>query len=250
MEKKKLLKYLLISFGITWILWISDAILIKLTDFKTNDLFPMILFTLGGFGPTISAIFCMEEKITLKNILSFIFKGNSRSIPILVMFLILEILIFGLSSCELNPQINISFLPIIIIQAVILYGGNEELGWRGIMQKEMQKIISYPIATLIVGTIWSIWHLPLWFIEGNSHQGSSFIIFAIFAILLSYWLAAIINTKGSVFLCMIMHGIINTLLSFFVIKVNWILIAGLILLTTISVLIGTKNKNRIVPKQL
>jgi membrane protease YdiL (CAAX protease family) len=126
----------------------------------------------------------------------------------------------------------------IFAQAIFILWRNEELGWRGVMQPVLQKKLPYPIATLIVGVVWSIWHIPLWFIEGNSHQGSSFIVFALLAILLSFWLSAIINSHGSIFWCMILHGATNTLLSIFVIKMNWVLIIGLVLLTTLSLIIS------------
>ncbi len=146
---------------------------------------------------------------------------------------------------ELNSAISISLIPLIILQAIIIYGGgNEELGWRGIMQPIIQEKFSFPIATLIIGVVWAAWHIPLWFIEGNSHQGMSFLLFSVLAILLSYWLAAIYNSTKSVFFCMIMHGITNSLLSIFVIKINWILIVGLLALTALSNWIGIKKTRR------
>jgi membrane protease YdiL (CAAX protease family) len=202
----------------------------------------MILFTIGGFGPTIAALFCLDHKISVKGILKFVFSGSKESALILLLFIILETITFGLSSMEFNPVISLPIVPLVVLQAVFIYGGNEELGWRGIMQPILQNKLPYPIATIIVGAVWAIWHLPLWFIEGNSHQGSSFVMFAIFAVLLSYWLSAIINSHGSVFYCMIMHGITNTLLSVFVIKVNWILLVGLLVLTALANIISIKKQ--------
>lgn len=238
---KQLKKYILITFALTWTLWWGNALLVKLTSLQENNLLPMILFTMGGFGPTIAALFCMEDKLSVKGVINFIFRCNIKSTVVLVVFLIMEIATFGLSSMERNSQISVGLIPLIILQAIVVYGGNEELGWRGIMQPLMQKKLSYPIATLIVGIVWAIWHLPLWFIKGNSHQGSSFIVFAILAILLCYWLSAVKNCNGSVFFCMVMHGITNTLLSVFVIKVNWLLITGLIVMTILANYISMKK---------
>lgn len=240
METKRLYKFLIFTFLITWVLWWGDAFLVKFTSFQESDLLPMILFTVGGFGPTIAALFCLDKKFTLKNIFSFIFKCDKKSVLILLLFVALEFFAFGVSSMEFNTQIPKTLIPIIVLQAIIIYGGNEGLGWRGIMQPVIQKKMPYPIATLIVGVVWSLWHIPLWFIEGNSHQGSSFIVFSLLAILLTYWLSAIINSRGSVFFCMILHGITNTLLSVFVIKFNLLLVIGLILTTVISIFISLK----------
>lgn len=238
---KRLVKYLIITFFFTWALWWGDAILVKFTTLQESDFFPMVLFTIGGFGPTIAALFCLESKASIKNIGKFIFGCGGKSLLILLLFIALEIAVFGLSSMEKNPEIGVFVIPLVFLQAIFIYGGNEELGWRGIMQPILQKQLPYPIATLIVGVVWSLWHIPLWFIEGNSHQGSSFIVFALLAVLLSYWLSAIINSKGSLFWCMLLHGTTNTLLSVFVIKTNWILIFGLLLMTVIAVIISIRS---------
>jgi membrane protease YdiL (CAAX protease family) len=235
---KRLMKYLTIAFLITWICWWGEALFVKFTSFRESDLLPMILFTVGGFGPTIAALCCFENKLTPKRIINFLFGCKKNSFFILIFFLVLEIATFGLSSMQRNAAIEFSTIPMIFAQAIFIYGGNEELGWRGVMQSVLQKKLPYPIATLIVGVVWSMWHIPLWFIEGNSHQGSSFIAFALLAILLSFWLSAIINSHGSIFWCMILHGATNTLLSIFVIKMNWVLIIGLVLLTTLSLIIS------------
>lgn len=248
---KRLTQYLTITFLITWVLWWGDVILVKFTALQESDFLPMALFTVGGFGPTIAALFCLEDKVSTKSIGKFIFRCGKKSLSILLLFIVLEITVFGLSSMEKNPEIGAITIPLVFLQAIFIYGGNEELGWRGIMQPILQKKLPYPIATLIVGVVWALWHIPLWFIEGNTHQGSSFIVFALLAVLLSYWLSAIINSKGSVFWCMLLHGATNTLLSVFVIKTNWILILGLLLMTTLAVTISMRSiKAQQIDKQL
>lgn len=62
-------------------------------------------------------------------------------------------------------------MPLFFIQLIFFGGGHEELGWRGILQPLRDKKYTYLQSNLIVGSIWGIWHLPLWFIVGESHQG-------------------------------------------------------------------------------
>lgn len=244
MKNNRMLKFLTLTFLISWTCWWGEALLVKTTGLTQVDIIPMIIFTIGGFGPTIAACFCLDEKFSLKALFRFVFRRERKTAGYLFLFLFLEIATFVLSSMELNSAISISLIPLIILQAIIIYGGNEELGWRGIMQPIIQEKFSFPIATLIIGVVWAAWHIPLWFIEGNSHQGMSFLLFSVLAILLSYWLAAIYNSTKSVFFCMIMHGITNSLLSIFVIKINWILIVGLLALTALSNWIGIKKTRR------
>ena len=237
---KKLAKYLVITFSITWSMWWGEAALVRFTSLKENDIVPMILFTVGGFGPTIASLFCLNGRVSVKSICSFIFNSKAKSFLILALFLVLEVATFGLSSMEYNPNISAAMIPVILLQTIVMYGGNEEMGWRGVMQPHLQNKLPYPVATFIVGVVWAFWHMPLWFIDGNSHQGSSFVIFALLAILLCYWLSAIVNGGGSIFYCMIMHGATNTLLSIFIIKLNWMLIAGVVILTVLAITVTTK----------
>lgn len=153
------------------------------------------------------------------------------------MLLAMEIVSFGLPSMELNMPIN-AVMVLNFLACTVMYGGNEELGWRGTMQPILQKKLPYTLAMLTVGIVWAVWHLPLWFIEGDSHQGMSFLFFAILAVLLSFWLSAVFNATVSVLLCMIFHGMTNVLMGVFVIKINPLFIAGLLIMTAISICIS------------
>lgn len=44
---------------------------------------------------------------------------------------------------------------------IFLWGGNEEFGWRGFLQKEMQKKYNPLIIAVIIIFLWRLWHLPL-----------------------------------------------------------------------------------------
>jgi len=129
-----------------------------------------------------------------------------------------EIALFTLSSdgfiddikqAPISPAIIIG---VVFLQAVFIYGGNEEWGWRGTMQPLVAQRMPFVPAFIIVGVVWSLWHLPLWFIEGDGHQGMNPLFFLAFGIILSFWLAAIYKTSRSVFFTMLCHGLTNTLM--------------------------------------
>lgn len=52
-------------------------------------------------------------------------------------------------------------LYITFFSTFFFLGGNEEFGWRGFMQKEMQKRHNPLVTALIISFFWSLWHLPL-----------------------------------------------------------------------------------------
>lgn len=47
----------------------------------------------------------------------------------------------------------------------------EELAWRGYGQDRLQSRISPLAASFVIGICWTVWHLPLFFIEGSYQHG-------------------------------------------------------------------------------
>ncbi len=48
-----------------------------------------------------------------------------------------------------------------LLSTFLFFGSNEEFGWRGFMQYEMQKKNSPLVTALVISFFWSLWHLPL-----------------------------------------------------------------------------------------
>ena len=245
---RRLIKFLVITFSITWISWLADALLIKFTNFSWPDVLPMILFTVGGFGPTIAALLCLEGGFSMNKLKRILFKGNRGSLPFIFAALILETAAFFISSDGLNKMIPrspvaIIAMLIIFLQSALLFGGNEEIGWRGTMLPILQEKIPATAAALITAIVWVCWHIPLWFIEGDPHQGSPFLFFAILGIALSFWLSAVYNFTGALIFCMILHGWTNTLLGIFVIRYDALFYITIGALTLLSVLVSIRAEH-------
>jgi len=85
----------------------------------------------------------------------------------------------------------------------------EEVGWRGYALPRLARRFGLPAASLVLGAIWAVWHLPLFFIPG-AHSTESFPMYvpAVTAISVVmawlYW-----RTNGSLLLTMLMHAAIN-----------------------------------------
>ncbi len=95
-------------------------------------------------------------------------------------------------------------------------GGNEEPGWRGLMQPELQKRFSPLVAALIVSVAWSLWHLPLYlngFYPGDLVGGM--IGGGIFRVFLAIFLAWFYNRSGgNLFLMIFLHTCFNVMVNF------------------------------------
>lgn len=58
-----------------------------------------------------------------------------------------------------------SLLPLLVLGPL-----SEELGWRGYAQDRLQSRWSPQVSALIVGSVWALWHLPLFFMPGTSQH--------------------------------------------------------------------------------
>lgn len=235
MEMKRLCKFVIMTFIITGLAWGSLATLTKISIVSFTHPIATLLHIIGGFGPTIASLFVLEEKISFKSAVKFIFHYRQKTIIYFWILAAMAIAIIGISSMEFNSALPWYLIPIVFLQAVFIYGGEEELGWRGIMQPILEKKFSFPIATIITGTVWGVWHIPLWFVEGSSQQNMAFSFFLVLGVLLSFFLAALYKRTQCVFVCNVFHGLINTLLSVFVIKLNLRLVLGLIIMLVYSI---------------
>lgn len=241
MDKKKIIQYVSITFLITWSCWWGLAFLTNYHIVDSSQGIFTVIHLIGGFGPTIAAIILLPDK-SPKGILKFVFSCRKNSFRYLLLFCLMQGLIIGLASRETNPAIPWFVTPIVLISITFLGGGNEELGWRGIMQPELEKEFPFPVATLITGCVWMLWHVPLWFVVGTSQQNMNFALYAIYGLILSFWLATIHKKTKSVFFCCVFHGFSNLLLSFFIIKINWLLILGLIVSLIVTVRLAGKEE--------
>lgn len=249
MNRKKIITYVVITFAITYTFWWGLALLTNRNILHSSQGLFTLLFAIGGFGPTISAILLLPEKGP-RSVLRFIFSCQKNSFWYLLLFCVIQAAVIGLSSMELNPQLPWYTAPIVLLSATLVSGGNEELGWRGTMQPELEKKFPFPVAALITGCVWMMWHIPLWFIEGMSHQNIHFGLYCIYGLILSFWLAVLYQKTASVFCCAIFHGFSNLMLSMFVIKANWILAVGLIAALVSSIWLFYQNgKPKIITKR-
>ena len=93
-----------------------------------------------------------------------------------------------------------------------LFGGplNEEPGWRGFAMPRLQRRFSPLVASLIVGTFWGLWHVPL-HLMGLYYGGAWGAIIRVQEIPRTILFTWIYNrTKGSLLLAILFHAAINT----------------------------------------
>jgi membrane protease YdiL (CAAX protease family) len=94
---------------------------------------------------------------------------------------------------------------------LLIGGGQEEFGWRGYAQLPLQKRFGVLPASLLIGVIWGLWHLPLWAMPGDRHSTYSFLAFVLMTTSISVVYAGLYNGSGrKLAIAMFFHAVSNT----------------------------------------
>jgi membrane protease YdiL (CAAX protease family) len=86
----------------------------------------------------------------------------------------------------------------------------EELGWRGYALPRLAARLGLGGASVLLGGIWAVWHLPLFFLPDSGSTGQSFPAYLMQVTAMSVALAWLYwKTEGSLLLVMLMHASVN-----------------------------------------
>ena len=213
-----LLSFFLMTFAFTWLLWISIYAL------HLSSAAGYLPFLLGAAGPSlmafaVSAIIGGKQEV--RNLWQRITVWRVGLLWYLIaLFFPAIIVLAAIGLYRLTGGAVPAFtllakewylLPIALISGLLLRGPlEEEFGWRGFAIVHLQKRQSALVASLIVGIIWGIWHLPAFLIPWSTQHNLPVLLFLLHDIALSVLITWIFNNAGgSVFLTMLAHGAFN-----------------------------------------
>jgi membrane protease YdiL (CAAX protease family) len=222
-------KFFLLTFAYSWVIWIPsvlDGIGIELPFIVTG--YSIVVVIIGAFAPMMAAITLVFREEGWKGTRVFLGQAlNFRIKPVyLVLALALPVLIHaiahylalavGLDVAKTLIPTEIPVAPIVLaiptfILMLVIGGGQEEFGWRGYAQEPLQEKIGVIPASLVIGVIWGIWHLPLWFMAGDLHGAYSFLAFVMMTTSISIVYAWLYNSSGKKLIVVIFfHAMSNT----------------------------------------
>jgi membrane protease YdiL (CAAX protease family) len=119
-------------------------------------------------------------------------------------------------SLQILPMLGshlLALIAIFVYQVLIIWG--EEIGWRGYALPILQARYHPILASVIIGVLWGLWHLPSFWIEGSVHQSMTVQFFVLASVGYSILYTWIYNgTGGSLLLMCILHAANNTTVSY------------------------------------
>lgn len=189
--------YVMLAYAISWTLWMPGVL-------GLGGVGGTIALGAGGFGPAVAAALVIHW--SGRSVREWLRSLLVWRVPIryYVYAIGLPIALFGIMNVELaalGEEVHldrigsaaVSFLGTFAVVAFV-GGGQEEPGWRGFALDKFQATHTPIKATLLLGLVWGVWHLPLY---GLAFIGPMMFVF------FYTWLY---NRTGSVLLCVLLHA--------------------------------------------
>jgi uncharacterized protein len=104
-------------------------------------------------------------------------------------------------------------LPILLLILALTDGLGEEPAWRGFALPRLLARNNALVASLILGVLWALWHLPLLWIEGTTRYHEPFwpiLVDNTAKSVLFTWV--FLHTRGSLLMAILLHGATNLFL--------------------------------------
>jgi uncharacterized protein len=110
---------------------------------------------------------------------------------------------------ELEPLPLSALLPLLVM-LVITGPLGEELGWRGYALPRLLQRFSPFAATLLLGLVWGVWHLPAFFLSGLPQEGLPIGWFMLMALGLSVIATMLyLDSAGALLPVIVFHFMVN-----------------------------------------
>src|SRR5215471_3549884 len=224
--------YFLLAFGFSWAYELTVYRVLFTPGFSLRGVLLDLGFTLG---PTLAAFVLTAVTQGRAGILQLlrryiIWRVGLRwylivllGVPALLLIAVLPLpgalSVFRMPALSFWPAYLLFYLLFLVFEGPL----GEEPGWRGFALPRLQQRCGPLVGTLLLGALWGLWHLPLFFIPGTDQYaisvvGTGFVghlvplgVFDIWTIALAITITWVFNnTRGSLLLAMLLHASINT----------------------------------------
>ena len=219
-RQRSVLAYLLLTFGFSWVAWLAAA---GLAGGPGNDRVLGLrgpIFLLGVIAPALVAAALTRRASGREGVVHLFAEiGRWRVAARWYLFALGYFVAIKLSAALLHRLATHDWpafgeTPVLLMVGAILVStwvqAGEEVGWRGYLLPLLASRVGLGAASIGVGLIWALWHLPLFYIDGSGSTGQSFPLYASHVTALSvamawlYW-----RTGRSLLLVMVMHAAVN-----------------------------------------
>ena len=215
-----------LTFATSWAIW--GAMVASSTSIETTV--GLVLNVVATAGPSIAALVVAAALGggTLRRLLdSFSLDRVSPRWALVAVLLPLGMIAVAIAVSvgamgSSMPVVTVSVVGVLIVEFVriVFLGGplEEELGWRGFALPRLQVGRSAFSASALLGFIWGVWHIPLYFVSGTGQHETgvasgpvfAIVAFVVWTIGLSILFTWLFNqTRGSLIVVILFHAAVN-----------------------------------------
>ncbi|RLM53443.1 CPBP family intramembrane metalloprotease [Halobellus sp. Atlit-31R] len=184
-----------------------------------------VLARVGGFGPFVGALVALTAegrsirmwlRSNIRIQIPARWYASALVLPPLLVVAagVVHVALFG-ARLELDAINPLWVYPVAVVVVFLIGGGQEELGWRAFALPALQTRYSAVTASLGVGAVWALWHLPLFFIPGSPQQQLPVGPYVAAVLAASVVLTWLYNSSESVLIPMLFHGGLNPIAAYF-----------------------------------
>jgi membrane protease YdiL (CAAX protease family) len=182
---------------------------------------PDFLAAPGAFGPGLAAATVVRlrgdsVRAWLRSVLAVRTRVRWYLLAVAIPVVIgagVALLVFARTGTVLSdrlPQMAL-LLPLMLVFTTLLGGGQEEFGWRGFALPHLQERYDALTASVALGVVWAVWHLPLFALNVSGYAELSFAFYAPIVVGFSVLITWLYNgSAGTTLVAVLFHGAVNT----------------------------------------
>jgi CubicO group peptidase (beta-lactamase class C family)/membrane protease YdiL (CAAX protease family) len=204
-----------LAYVFSWLLWLAPA-------FGLRGPVGVVLVYVGVFGPAIAA--ATITRLTGGSLRAWLrelvrFRARPRwyaaiiGFPLVIVAALTGAFVVtgGTIETSLLGERLAGYLPILVVYT--LAGVGEEPGWRGFALPRLQERLTPVRATLVVGSLWAFWHLPLLAAADEPSHGLNAlplvgvsVLFVVAIVGYAFFYTYLWNRTRNVWLAILLHG--------------------------------------------
>jgi len=213
--------FFLLAYAISWVAWLAPVL-------GLDEPFSTLGYLVGGYGPALAALIVVwlgsdSVRAWARQIVDWRVAPRWYVAALTIPLALIALTSVGLElvGTSVDPELlpgRVSLVLVSFISIALIGGGNEEPGWRGLALPKLQEEYAPVPATLILGVVWALWHLPLLATGPTTFHGlAAFVDLApsigvriLNIVGIAFILTWIYNGTGSVLLAILAHAGFNT----------------------------------------
>ncbi len=115
-------------------------------------------------------------------------------------------ILFGGIPAAPGGTLALKLIAVFVMMAIIDGPLGEEIGWRGFLLPALWRRIGPISASLIVGVIWYVWHIPLYAVDGKGTPLTFLLSCVLYSLIFSWFF---LKSRQSTFVAIILHNCSN-----------------------------------------